>query len=262
MAGRIFITGDTHAEPNKLNATNFPVQKELDKDDFVIICGDFGLVWDYVGESAYEKHWLDWLEDKPFTTLFCDGNHECFDRLYKYPVEKWHSGNVHKIRPSVIHLMRGQFYDLFGTKVFSFGGAQSHDIKDGILDPDNKEDCEKIYEWRHDCFGRQFRILGVSWWPQELPNEEEYEEGLKNLKKNDNKVDIVVSHDCPSSTQSLLGALQCGLYKTDKLNDYLEDVRVSVDFDKWYFGHYHVDRNINKKERCLYDDIVEYYPKN
>ena len=58
---------------------------------------------------------MDWLEDRPFTTLFCEGNHENFDRLYSYPVEKWNGGNVHKIRPSVIHLMRGQVFN-FGVR--------------------------------------------------------------------------------------------------------------------------------------------------
>lgn len=260
MSGRIFVTGDIHSDPRKLNTNNFPIQKKLDKDDFVIICGDFGLVWDYVSESDYEKHWLDWLEDKPFTTLFCDGNHECFSRLNNYPIEEWNGGKVHKIRSSVIHLMRGHVYELLGTKVFSFGGAQSHDIKDGVLDPDDKEDCEKIYAWRKS-YDKLFRILGVSWWAEELPNDVEYEEGLKNLKENNNKVDIIISHDCPTSTQVLLSALQGCLYKTNKLNEYLEEIRINIDYDKWFFGHYHVNKIINNKERCLYEDIVEYYKK-
>lgn len=54
---------------------------------------------------------LDWLDGKAFTTLFVDGNHENFDRLYAYPVEvAWRE--AHKIRPSVIHLMRGQIFEL------------------------------------------------------------------------------------------------------------------------------------------------------
>ena len=39
---------------------------------------------------------MDWLDCKFFTTLFVDGNHENFDRLYEYPVEEWHGGKVHK----------------------------------------------------------------------------------------------------------------------------------------------------------------------
>ena len=96
----------------------------MTKDDYVIICGDFGGVWNRFEENKYEKHWMDWLEKHPFTTLFCEGNHENFDRLYNYPVEKWNGGNVHKIRPSVIHLMRGQVFQLCGKKFFVFGGAK------------------------------------------------------------------------------------------------------------------------------------------
>ena len=91
-----------------------------DEENYVIICGDFGLVWSYNGESASEKYWLDWLNGKPFTTLFVSGNHENFDRLMAYPVEEWHGGKVQKIRPSVIHLMRGQVFDICGKKwIFS-----------------------------------------------------------------------------------------------------------------------------------------------
>ena len=92
----IFITGDTHMpiDKEKLTARIFDHTGKT-KNDYVIICGDFGGVWDYRGESREEKYWLDWLENKPFTTLFVDGNHECFPRLNAYPVEEWNGGKVH-----------------------------------------------------------------------------------------------------------------------------------------------------------------------
>jgi len=73
----IYITGDTHIpiDISKLNAKNFPQQKLLDKDDYVIICGDFGGVWD---ESKEEMFWRNWLHERNFITLFVDGNHENF----------------------------------------------------------------------------------------------------------------------------------------------------------------------------------------
>ena len=129
----IYITGDCHADFTKFNMENFPEQKEMTKDDYVIICGDLGGVWMKDEESEKEKWWLDWLERKSFTTLFVDGNHENFDRLYSYPVEEWNGGKVHRIRPSVIHLMRGQVFTVEGKKIFAFGGAISHDIAGGIL---------------------------------------------------------------------------------------------------------------------------------
>ena len=95
------------------------------KDDYVIICGDFGVVWNKDEESKMETIILDWLECKSFTTLFVSGNHENFDRLMDYPVEEWHGGKIQRIRPSVIHLMRGQVYELEGKKIFTFGGACS-----------------------------------------------------------------------------------------------------------------------------------------
>jgi hypothetical protein len=77
------------------------------------------------------------LEEKPFTTLFGSGNHENFDLLAEYPVEDWHGGKVQRIRPSVIHLMRGQVYSIQGKTFFTMGGASSHDINGGILEPDD-----------------------------------------------------------------------------------------------------------------------------
>ena len=85
----IFVTGDCHANFHKFNIDSFYEQKEMTKDDYVIICGDFGGVWDYKGENTSEKYWLDWLEGKPYTTLFVDGNHENFKRLYSYPEKEW-----------------------------------------------------------------------------------------------------------------------------------------------------------------------------
>ena len=46
-------------------------------------------------------------------------------------------GKIQRIRPSIIHLMRGQVYLIDGKKVFSFGGASSQDIRDGILEIDD-----------------------------------------------------------------------------------------------------------------------------
>ena len=73
----VYVTGDTHAEFNKFSTKRFPEQKELTKEDFVIVCGDFG-VWH---DCPEERYWFDWLSKKPFTLLFVDGNHENFERL-------------------------------------------------------------------------------------------------------------------------------------------------------------------------------------
>lgn len=85
----IYVTGDIHGNPSRLSTDIFPEQKEMTKEDYVILLGDVGLVWDYKGESKNEKYWLDWLETKSFTTLFIDGNHENFSRLNSYEVSEF-----------------------------------------------------------------------------------------------------------------------------------------------------------------------------
>jgi|GEM_PF-6093669 len=91
-----------------LNAEiDFPAQAGMTRDDFVIICGDFGGVRD---GSNSEKEDLGWLERWLYTTLFVDGKHENYDKLVQFPVEDWCSGSVQRIRPHVLHLMRGQVF--------------------------------------------------------------------------------------------------------------------------------------------------------
>ena len=125
----IYATGDLHGNALRFQPQYFPEQAEMTKDDYMIVCGDFGCVWN--GDKSDDPQ-LDWLEALPFTVLFVDGNHENFDALNEYPVEQWHGGMVHKIRPHVIHLMRGQAFELQGRMFFTMGGARSHDIADGI----------------------------------------------------------------------------------------------------------------------------------
>lgn len=246
----IYLTGDIHGNPSRLNGASFPEQRKMTKDDYVIILGDFGLVWDWAGESAREKYWLDWLEGKPFTTLFIDGNHECMDRLYSYPVKEWNGGKVHEIRPSVLHLMRGEVFNLQGLKFFAFGGASSHDIKDGILDP--IEDKDKIKEWSKDYY-KLFRINKRSWWKEELPSDEEMDNGIKNLEKNNYKIDFILTHSPSASITALLGQ---GFYKQDYLTEYLEEIRVKTDYKKWFMGHMHINKAVNDKDLLLYEQII------
>ena len=247
----IYITGDCHNDFRRFNTEIFPEQQEMTKDDYVIICGDFGGVWNKDEESDKEKWWMDWLEAKPYTTLFVDGNHENFDRLYSYPVEEWNGGKVHKIRPSVIHLMRGQVFEIDGKKIFAFGGASSHDIQDGILELDDPDYQKKKREL--DSKWSFYRVNHLSWWSQELPSEEEMDEGWLNLLAHDYKVDFIVTHCCATSTEFLLSG---GRFESDYLNDYLEEIRQTVTFQKWFFGHYHSNRSVNTEEILLYEQII------
>ena len=237
----IYITGDTHSDFSRFTEENFPIQSEMTKDDYIIICGDFGGVWTFEEESRREKEALDWLNNKNFTTLFVDGNHENYTRLYNYPIEEWKGGKVHKIRDSVLHLMRGKIFDIDNKKIFAFGGARSHDIQDGIL---NLDEEEKIYEYRKR--GAYFRIRDFSWWDLELPTNQEMENGIENLEKVNYKVDYIISHCCPTSIQALINPI----YKRDILTDYLQQISEKSTFKRWYFGHYHDYKQIIHSSLC------------
>ena len=179
---------------------------------------------------------------------FVDGNHENFNRLYNYPVEEWHGGKIHKIRDSVLHLMRGEVFDIDNKKIFAFDGASSHDIQDGILDLNEEE---KIYQMRKR--GAYFRIRDFSWWDLELPTEEEIQNGIKKLEKANYKVDYIISHCCPTNIQTFINPS----FKKDILTDYLQEIYEKCEFKKWYFGHYHKCIQFNTQYVLLYEDIVK-----
>lgn len=222
----IFVTGDTHADIDigKLSVKNFPRQKDLSKSDYLIVCGDFGLVWD---GSSREMWWQDWLTEKNFTTLWIDGNHENFDILREFQLTKKFGGVVREIAPNIFHLDRGQVLTIDKKKIFVMGGARSHD--------------------------KEYRIEHISWWEQEMPSRDEMDRAIESLDKHQWKVDYVLTHCAPRSIQSMLA----DWYENDPLVSFLERVRQDLDFKHWYFGHYHLDKRINDKFTALYNEIIK-----
>lgn len=224
MAGSAFITGDTHRhlDITKLTSRHWPEGKKLDKDDFLLIGGDVGIVW---GDDAHDKCWLDWFENKPWTTLFVDGNHDNHDLLDALPVEIWHGGKIHRLRDSIIHLMRGQIYDIHGVKIFTMGGATSHD--------------------------RERRREGIDWWARELPSDAEYAEAWANLERCGFEVEVILTHCGPVEVERSLG-----YYEHDHLNWFLQKIYDRCKFKQWYMGHYHMDVDLNDRVHILYNRIV------
>ena len=249
----VYITGDCHADWTKFSNDAFPEQKDMTRDDFVIVCGDFG-VWH---DDPTEKWWFKWLEEKNFTLLFVDGNHENFDRLYgdEFEVVDFHGGKAHKIRENIYHLMRGYIFDLCGKKYFAFGGASSHDIKDGILNPDDFKNTKELVNEYNKLTrqGKLLRINHLSWWKEEMPSKEEMDFGLKTLAKNNNKVDYIISHCCPQRVATFFSR---GFYKADDLTDYFDKLMNTLGFEKWFSGHYHMDEEILDDFIILYRQII------
>lgn len=249
----IYITGDCHADFRRFEKRRFREQEGMTKDDYVLICGDFGGVW--YGDDGERKR-LQELSDRSFTTLFVDGNHENFDLLYKYPVVDFHGGKAHRIMPHIYHLMRGEVFELEGMSFFAFGGASSRDIQDGILD---RAAFVSDEAFRRECHamnraGKLYRVIHESWWPEELPSASEMENGIRNLEKHGGKVDYVITHCLPTSIQARFSE---GLYKPNMLTDYLDLIERSAEYKRWYCGHYHINERILDKVEILYEGIAK-----
>lgn len=215
----LYVCGDTHgdADIRKLTTKRFD-HRGMTRQDYVLICGDFGGVWDL---GSGDDYIIRWFEGKPWTTLFVDGNHENHDVLDAMPVTEWMGGKIHRVSKHIIHLMRGQVYTLDGHTVFTMGGASSHD--------------------------RQYRREGVNWWARELPAEAEFAEARENLASHGNRVDYVFTHAAPTPIHSQV-------YEPDRLTDFLGELE--IDFGHWYFGHYHQDAELDGKYSALFDRVV------
>ena len=222
----LYVCGDTHQDIDlhKLTSARFPA-KELTKKDFVLICGDCGILWDGGGTDRYLKKWYD---EKPWTTLFIDGNHENFDLLEALPVSKWHGGKVHRITDSLIHLMRGQVYTIENHTLFTMGGAASHD--------------------------KEYRKEGRSWWKRELPSDADYEEARCNLNAAGGKIDYIFTHCAPTEIQRHLKPER----EADALTDFLSEIE-KTKFLAWFFGHYHLDRKIDEKHSALFENVIKLF---
>lgn len=226
---RIFMTGDVHnsISVSKFNMRNFPIQKDLSKEDLVIVAGDFGFPWTD-GESKEDTYWLDWLNDRSFTTLFVDGNHENFNALEEYPEDTFKDAKVHRLRDSVFHIQRGETMVLNGLKFLFMGGAHSVD--------------------------KAFRKEGVSWWSQEVPSEEDWERAFKAASG----IDVVVTHEAPSEVVGELFGYEADSisHKMQMLFDSMTEPKPKV----WFFGHHHSNKKLIKDGTfffCVYEDIVE-----
>ena len=249
----IYVTGDTHAQFDRFSNRRLRMKGlELTDQDYVIVCGDFGLCWSQDRTFAYN---CDNFSKKKYTILWVQGNHENYDMIEEFPIEEWHGGKVrHIVRDKVILLERGQVFEIEGKTFFTFGGARSHDLQGGVLDRNDPDFARK--RWEADKEWLPYRILHESWWPQELPSEAEMAEGLANLEKVNYKVDYVITHCCASRVQDLLDEGPGKLFNTDVLTDYFDVLEEKLVYEHWYFGHYHMDLNIDEKHSLLYHGMV------
>lgn len=218
----VYVTGDTHGDIGRFSS---PSAKLLKKGDTLIICGDFGFIWD---DSKQESKILKNLGNKKYNVCFLDGTHENFNILNSYEVSEWNGGKVHHITGGLYHLMRGQIYDIDGLKIFAMGGGESPDID------------MRLETWSKD----------------EIPNQSELYEGADNIEKVDCKVDVIVTHEPPSKIKGFLQLKDNKTTRVTALNAYFEQLGGACDFKKWYFGSMHIDKHVSNTHIAVFNNIL------
>lgn len=223
----VYITGDKHQQYNGL--FTFARKMELNENDYVIVLGDMGLFWRHDKKDA--DSFIKYFEENyKFHLYFLDGNHENFKLLNMLDEDENHMGYV---SPHIRHLKRGCRYNIDGKDILTIGGADSVD------------------KFR--------RVEGLSWWKDETITDEDIE------RIDESHYDYVLSHTCPLSVFEANKTQLCTLgnivddnnpeFKIS--NNKLEQVKNFITFNHWYFGHYHVDMDLEDNFTCLFHEWRE-----
>ena len=217
----IYVTGDTHADIDRFKTR---AVKWLKKKDTLIVCGDFGFVWN---GSAEEKKLLKWLGKRRYSVLFLEGTHDNLDLLAQYPEEEYCGGRARHISGRCYQLLRGEIYTIESQNIFVFGGGESFDM-------DAREE-------------------GKTWWVRELPSREELEFARQNLANHDHKVDYILTHSPSAIVNGFLN--MDGVY-TNPLASFLDEVTNTVSFKHWFFGSCHIDKVIPPRYHAVYQEVL------
>lgn len=217
----ICITGDLHADLTRFKHKNI---RKLKKNDYLIICGDFGCIWD---GSKKEKHLLKKLGKLKYHVLFVEGCHENYDLLEQYPQTDWNGGKVRVISGRLMQLCRGSVYTLGDRKIFAFGGGQSDDI--------------------------DIRRNAGTWWEAESPSPEDFRLTEQSLSKCGYVVDYILTHEPPFTIKEFLR--KEAAEKTE-LNAFFDRVKDTSRFKRWFFGKYHINKLLSSQYQAVFDDVV------
>ena len=209
----VYITGDMHGDEARFSA---PELRKLKKGDTLLVCGDFGFLWE--GTKA-EKKTLDKLGKLKYSVGFIDGVHENFELLEQYPVVDWNGGRARQISGRLYHLLRGEIYTIEGKTFFAMGGGVS---------PDD-----------------DFRSLDDNRMRREIPSREELDRAAANIAAAGGTVDYIVTHEPPMRIKSfLLLKDQARSPEITGLNTFFDEVGKACTFKRWFFGSMHADKYI------------------
>ena len=221
----IYVTGDMHGDLERLYDKEF---RKLKKGDTLIVCGDFGYIFD---GSPIEKKVIDFLSTRRFYVTFVEGTHDNLNRINACRETVWRGGRVNRIKGNLLHLKRGQVFKIEGKTFFTFGGGESVD--------------------------KDMRVSSGLWWRDEEPSPDEMAQGVTALNEVNRKVDYIISHEPPFLVKSAVLLRRGHNDRVNKLNGYLEEIGRSCDFKHWYFGSLHEDKVITEYHTCVFRKLVK-----
>ena len=217
----LFVTGDMHGVFHRLSFNNWPLSRQLTRNDHVIIAGDCGLIF-YPEQTKDEIWWTKWLKQRPFEICYVDGNHDNHPRLDELPQEQRFGGTVGKIEDNIYHLRRGEIYEIDGKKILTFGGAMSTD--------------------------KLTRRKDYNWWPEEIPSYAQMDHCLDSMEKHSYAVDYIIAHTCPMALLPVIAG-RCGLRplrESDTTSKMLDHIISGCSFSHFFCGHFHEDADYGK----------------
>lgn len=216
----IYITGDMHGDLERFKQKAL---KPLQRGDSLIVCGDFGFIWD---GSQRENKILHKIGKFKFNVLFLEGTHDNISQISQYPTEMWNGGLVRRISGNLLKLERGSIYTIEGKTIFAFGGGESLDMDE--------------------------RLRDSMWWPEELPDENELEQARNNLDASGNVVDYMITHECGTKVKRFIDM------ETDHINPmtaFFDSIAEDVLYKGWYFGCYHLDKIIPPRFHAIFQGV-------
>ena len=239
--GRIFLTGDCHKNFGRLR--RFCKEKNTTKDDILILLGDSGINYYLDERDNYDKSFLSKL---PITMIIVHGNHE---------ERAWNCEGYQKAMLSSD--IKGDFYiqEEYPNLLFC------HDLDLFYINGKSFAVISGAYS-----VDKWYRLEnGWHWFNSEQISEEDMQSSIDVLefhiknKHEKTRYDYVLSHTCPTKympTDLFLSGIDQS--KVDKrTEEFLEKVESLISYDKWFFGHFHDDRQAWDKGKMLFECFHE-----
>lgn len=242
---KFFITGDKHRHFDKVKS--FCRETNTRRKDVLIVLGDTGF-------NFYDDKRDDELKreiSRLNITLFClHGNKENRPQnVGTYGIRSFCGGKVYyePKYPNIYFAIDGEIYTFEGKKYMVVGGAHSVD--------------------RMRCIEE-----GTPFWEDEMPDDTIKETVERNLQNEGNQIYGMMTHTCPIDylpTEMFMTTFQNArikrkprkakskkLFKPDinrSTEIWLGELEKKIDYEVWFCGHYHIDKQIDKIQMMCHD---------